>query len=123
VDARPDDPDQPTRQLTYLNALATLPRVEVRLGTFMSSVVRQVVVEDDPATGRWRRAGGRPVIKTDAAGARSRRGRSSRGEGRRPADANSNGEARLRPNDRARASQLPDPVAGPNGPIHKPGRW
>jgi hypothetical protein len=31
VDARPQDPDQPVRQQAYLNALATLPRVEVHL--------------------------------------------------------------------------------------------
>jgi hypothetical protein len=29
VDARPHDPDQPTRQLAYLHALETFPRVEV----------------------------------------------------------------------------------------------
>ena len=29
VDARPHDPDQPTRQQAYLDALSTLPRVEV----------------------------------------------------------------------------------------------
>lgn len=69
VDARPHDPDQPTRQLAYLHALETLPRVEVHLGTFMSSVVSQVVVDTDPATGRYLRAGGKPVIKTDAVGA------------------------------------------------------
>lgn len=69
VDARPHDPDQPTRQLAYLNALATLPRVEVHLGTFMTSVVNQVVVDVDPATGRYLRQGGKPVIKLDAAGA------------------------------------------------------
>ena len=68
VHARPQDPDQPTRQLAYLHALATLPRVEVHLGNFMSSVVRQVVVDSDPATGRYLRAGGQPVLKTDAAG-------------------------------------------------------
>lgn len=68
IDARPQDPDQPTRQLAYLNALATLPRVEIHLGTFMSSVVSQVVVDADPRTGRWLRAGGKPVLKIDAAG-------------------------------------------------------
>lgn len=68
VDARPHDPDQPTRQQAYLNALSTLPRVEVHLGTFMSSVVSQVIVESDPVTGRYRRAGGKPVIKLDQAG-------------------------------------------------------
>ena len=68
VDARPQDPDQPTRQLAYLQALGSLPRVEVHLGTFMSSVVSQVVVETDPATGRYKRANGKPVLKLDAAG-------------------------------------------------------
>jgi len=29
VDARPYDPDQPSRQFAYLSALATLPRVEI----------------------------------------------------------------------------------------------
>ncbi|MGW8189571.1 hypothetical protein [Sphingomonas hankookensis] len=57
VDARRQDPDQPTRQFAYLQALRSLPRVEVHLGTFMSSVVSQVMVETDPATGRYRRMG------------------------------------------------------------------
>lgn len=69
VDARPHDPDQPTRQLAYLQALATLPRVEVHLGNFMTQVVSQVVVEPDPTTGRPLRTAGVPVVKTDAAGA------------------------------------------------------
>jgi len=69
VDARPYDPDQPTRQLAYLSALATLPRVEIHLGTFMSSVVSQVVVQSDPATGRWLRTGGRAAIKAGNDGA------------------------------------------------------
>lgn len=68
VDARPQDPDQPTRQLAYLQALGSLARVEVHLGTFMSSVVSQVVVETDASTGRYLRAGGKPVLKLDAAG-------------------------------------------------------
>lgn len=65
VDARPHDPDQPTRQQAYLNALKTLPRVEVHLGTFMSSVVSQAIVESDPVSGRYARAGGKPVLKVD----------------------------------------------------------
>jgi hypothetical protein len=68
VDARPNDPDQPTRQMAYLNALATLPRVEIHYGSFMSSVVSQAVVDSDPVTGRWLRAQGKPILKTDAAG-------------------------------------------------------
>jgi uncharacterized LabA/DUF88 family protein len=67
VDARPQDPDQPVRQQTYLNALATLPRVEVHLGTFMSSVVSQVEVASDPATGRYMKVAGKPVLKIDPA--------------------------------------------------------
>ena len=67
VDARPHDPDQPTRQQAYLNALTTLPRVEVHLGTFMSSVVRQAVVASDPVTGRYSVARGKPLLKVDPA--------------------------------------------------------
>jgi len=67
VDARPHDPDQPTRQQAYLHALATLPRVEVHLGNFMSSVISQVVVDTDPVTGRYLRTGGKPVLKVDPA--------------------------------------------------------
>ncbi len=66
VDARPNDPDQPTRQLAYLNALAALPRVEAHYGSFMTSVIRQVVVDSDPVTGRYIRQSGRPVLKTNA---------------------------------------------------------
>lgn len=69
VDARPHDPGQPTRQQAYLSALAVLPRVEVHLGTFMTSVIRQVVVDSNPATGRYLREGGKPVLKLDATGA------------------------------------------------------
>jgi uncharacterized LabA/DUF88 family protein len=68
VDARAHDPDQPTRQQAYLTALSTFPRVEVHLGTFMSSAARQVVVESDPATGRYLKADGKPVVKLDPAG-------------------------------------------------------
>ncbi len=69
VEPRPHDPDQPVRQLTYLRALASLPRVEVVLGTFLSSVVRQPLVETDPATGRpLRDTNNQPVLKTDANG-------------------------------------------------------
>lgn len=68
VDARPHDPDQPTRQLAYLQALTTLPRVEVHLGSFMSSVVSQAAVDADPITGRWLRQGSKPRITLDEAG-------------------------------------------------------
>jgi len=39
VSARPDNPDQPARQRTYLRALGTLPKVSVHLGHFLSHVV------------------------------------------------------------------------------------
>jgi hypothetical protein len=69
VDARPHDPDQPTRQDAYLQALATLPRVEVHLGTFMTQVVSQAVVETDPLKpNRPHKIAGVPVVKTDASG-------------------------------------------------------
>lgn len=39
VSARPGDPDQPVRQQTYLRALATLPKVSVHLGHFLTHEV------------------------------------------------------------------------------------
>lgn len=69
VEPRPHDPGQPARQLTYLRALATLTRVEVVLGNFLSSVVRQPLVDADPITGKpLRDASNQPVLKVDAAG-------------------------------------------------------
>lgn len=72
VDARPYDPDQPTRQTAYLRALTALPRVETHFGSFMSSVVSQPLVRTDPATGRWIRAHGKPAMKMTAAGENER---------------------------------------------------
>ena len=43
VSARPHDPDQPVRQQTYLRALATLPKVTVHLGHFLSHEVMMPV--------------------------------------------------------------------------------
>ena len=68
VDARPYDPDQPTRQMAYLRALSSLPRIETHFGSFMSSVVSQPLVDTDLATGRYLRAAGKPVMKLTAAG-------------------------------------------------------
>ena len=39
VSARPGDPDAPLRQKTYLRALATLPRISIHLGHFLSNPV------------------------------------------------------------------------------------
>lgn len=68
VDPRENDPDLPIRQATYNRALATLPRVEIHKGTFLSSCVRAPEVEVD-GTGKPRRVNGRPVIKKSANGA------------------------------------------------------
>ena len=69
LDARAHNPDQPTRQMTYLRALKTLPKVEVYFGSFLSSVVRQPLVKIDPETGGWLRGSdGRPILKTDPSG-------------------------------------------------------
>ncbi len=40
VSARPNDPDQPIRQQTFIRALETLPNLTVIYGSFLSSVVR-----------------------------------------------------------------------------------
>lgn len=39
VEARPNDPDQPLRQRTFLRALQTIPNLEIILGTFLSHEV------------------------------------------------------------------------------------
>lgn len=36
VSARPHDPDQPVRQLTYFRALRTVPEIEIHLGHFLA---------------------------------------------------------------------------------------
>jgi hypothetical protein len=50
ISARPGDPDGPTRQNTYLRALATLPRVSVHLGHFLQST-QWMPLAQPPATG------------------------------------------------------------------------
>jgi uncharacterized LabA/DUF88 family protein len=37
VSARPDDPDQPTRQQTYLRALRTIPNISIIYGHFLTN--------------------------------------------------------------------------------------
>lgn len=48
LDARPDDPNQPRRQLIYLRALETLPDFEVHYGAFRSGVKRRPLAEPVP---------------------------------------------------------------------------
>jgi len=50
VTARPNDPDQPTRQQTYLRALRTLPNVSIVLGTFLTNRVRALRADSPPGT-------------------------------------------------------------------------
>jgi uncharacterized LabA/DUF88 family protein len=50
VSARPEDPQLPVRQDTYLRALGTLPSVSVHLGVFYVSTVRAHLAHP-PATG------------------------------------------------------------------------
>lgn len=44
VSARPNDPDQPTRQQLYLRALRTVPGVSIHLGHFLSHEVKMPLV-------------------------------------------------------------------------------
>lgn len=64
IGARPRDPDQPTRQQTYLRALATDPRVEVHFGHFLTHEVSM------PDAQAWAQGMIRPVrvIKTEEKG-------------------------------------------------------
>lgn len=47
VNARPDDPDQPVRQETYLRALRTLPEVSIHLGHYLTKPVRLPLAKPD----------------------------------------------------------------------------
>ena len=62
VEARPNDIELPVRQATYLRALATLPRVRIHFGSFMTSTARAPVVECQP-DGKPRMQNNRPVLK------------------------------------------------------------
>ena len=48
LDARPDNPNQPRRQLVYLRALATLPGFEAHFGAFRSGTKRRPLAEPVP---------------------------------------------------------------------------
>ncbi len=64
VSARPNDPDQPQRQQTYLRALETVPEIEIHYGHFLT---HEVTMPDAAAwaAGRFR---GVRVIKTEVKG-------------------------------------------------------
>jgi len=63
VGARPNDPDQPTRQQLYLRALGTLPLVEIYLGHYLSHVVPMPVANPAPGGPKYVK-----VIKTEEKG-------------------------------------------------------
>lgn len=67
AEARPNDPDLPMRQAIYLRALATLPRVQIHLGTFMTSCVRAPEVRTD-AHGLPVKQNGKPIVKLAQSG-------------------------------------------------------
>jgi uncharacterized LabA/DUF88 family protein len=60
VSARPHDPDQPTRQQTYLRALRTVPNLEIILGHFLAHEI------DMPLAGNPKKMV--KVIKTEEKG-------------------------------------------------------
>lgn len=68
VEARPGDLEIAVRQATYLRALATLPRVRVHFGTFLSSPVCAPLLECGP-NGRPIRQNGKLVVKRKPSGA------------------------------------------------------
>ena len=68
VEARPNDMDVAIRQATYLRALATLPRVHIHFGNFLSSAVRAPVLQCG-ADGKPIRENGRLVVKRKESGA------------------------------------------------------
>jgi hypothetical protein len=63
VSARPNDLDQPLRQQLYLRALATLPKVSVHLGHFLSHEVTMALVVPPGHPQKYAR-----VIKTEEKG-------------------------------------------------------
>ena len=48
LNQRPDNPDQPARQLTYLRALETLPDLEIHYGTFRPRIKTRRLAEPIP---------------------------------------------------------------------------
>ena len=48
LNSRPNDPDAPARQATYLRALGTLPNIEITLGHFLTKNVRMLLANPAP---------------------------------------------------------------------------
>ena len=60
ISSRPDDPDQPNRQLIYLRALRTIPNLEIVFGSFLQSRPRMPLASDPTTLVR--------VVKTEEKG-------------------------------------------------------
>jgi hypothetical protein len=63
VSARPTDPDQPVRQQLYLRALATLPKISIHFGHFLTHEVMMALVMPAGQTQKYVK-----VIKTEEKG-------------------------------------------------------
>ncbi|KAB8143473.1 NYN domain-containing protein [Chloroflexia bacterium SDU3-3] len=63
VSARPNDPDQHTRQQLYLRALRTIPNLQIVLGHFLTSSVMMRLVSPPPGSSPYVN-----VIKTEEKG-------------------------------------------------------
>lgn len=63
VGARPNDPEQPTRQQLYLRALMTIPGLEIVYGQFLQSRVRMRLATPSPSGQKFIE-----VIKTEEKG-------------------------------------------------------
>jgi uncharacterized LabA/DUF88 family protein len=63
LNSRPNDPDAPARQATYLRALATLPNLDITLGHFLTKNVRMLLA--NPALGQSPTV---EVVKTEEKG-------------------------------------------------------
>lgn len=48
VSARPDDPDKPVRQQTFLRALRTIPNLHIFYGHFLKHVARMPLANPPP---------------------------------------------------------------------------
>ena len=63
VNARPNDPDQPVRQQTYLRALKTIPDLSIILGHFLTNECSMLLASSTPSNPQYAR-----VIKTEEKG-------------------------------------------------------
>lgn len=63
VSARPGDPQQPQRQLTYIRALETVPQLSVHLGHYLTNTTRMALANPTPGQPRTVE-----VIKTEEKG-------------------------------------------------------